>query len=244
VDTLVLDRVQERLGLKFHNVRLLEQALTPFLLATEKEPNPEFLKLTCRGRSLLDWLVMDSICEADSATKEEIDAQSAAMRSTSVRGEAALALGMVEFQNVTKQQLKRLMSGRQDGLPAHGASLLHATVAVIYLDAGHDVAQWLFAGKILPVLRAAIPDPGFNPRLWLGRILWKARRVRPEYRQSGATGSGSSRYTFVLQLPGALATPGTGRTKKAAMDAAALSYLEERFGVTNLAEAEAKLRSL
>ena len=225
-----MSELEEKLGYRFRDRRLLELALTHSSLSNEQgkghlgsNERLEFL-----GDSILGFVVAEALFRAFPDKPEgEMTRLRAELvcEGSLVRAAAGLGLG----------DALRLSRGEELGGGHHRPSMIadafEAVLAAIYIDGGEAEARAFLGRTILPRLRdtkAARSDY----KTLLQEAVQRRGLAAPTYRLAGESGPDHQK-TFTAQVlyGGRVAGEGSGSTKKEAEQAAAraaLSRLREK----------------
>jgi ribonuclease-3 len=175
------DWLQQHLGCRFADTRLLFQALTHRSVGADNNERLEFL-----GDAVLSFVVAQMLFEAHpEASEGELSRYRASLVSGDALGAIALELGLGTYLRLGEGELK---SGGQQRVSIL-ADALEALIGAVYLDRGLDAAQTL-ATRLLQRRLDELPgasdlkDPKTRLQEWLqGRGLHL-----PEYEVLEITG--------------------------------------------------------
>jgi ribonuclease-3 len=227
--SVLIDELQERLGHRFANLGLLEQALTHSSLANERPSGAvahnealEFL-----GDSVLGFLVAEMLHRRDpggpEGNKSKVRAQLVAAPSLARRAErlgvpAALRMGRGEEKT----------GGRNKA--ALWADAYEAVIAALYLDGGLTAAARFVDAEFAADVDQGLPDTVDFKSTLQERLQARGEPV-PEYLVASETGP-SHRRTFRIHcvVGGRVAGAGEGASKKAAQQEAARQALLDLAG--------------
>jgi ribonuclease III len=229
-------RLEEKLGVRFKNRALLEQALTHSSAVPElrsgKEKNKENLlgtgnneRLEFLGDAVLDLLASEYLLENfPEWTEGQLSKSRARLVNERSLERAARRLGLGEHLRLGRGEEK---TGGRDK-PALLADGFEAVVAAIFLDAGLEPA-----GKLLRrvLFDQALEERGeriaeSDRKSALQELLQQSGRPPAEYRLAGESGP-DHRKVFRLEVwaDGICLGSGEGKTKKEAEQQAARSAL-------------------
>lgn len=216
-----LDALQQRLGHRFGQPRLLTRALTHRSASAEHNERLEFL-----GDAVLNLAVSGLLYERFSGSDE---GDLTRIRAHLVREDSlhrlALQLGLPEVLRLSEGELRA--GGAQR--PSILADALEAVIGAAYLDAGCDTAQQLVRRLFADVIGSTeveswSKDAKTELQEWL-----QARRIAvPAYRITATRGQAHAQ-TFEVECAVSalgLAERGEGRSRRAAEQEAARRMLE------------------
>lgn len=212
--------LQQRLGHRFKDNRLLARAVTHRSFSADHNERLEFLGDSVLGLAVskLLYVRLQQLPEGDLSR----------VRANLVRQESlhqlALALDLPSVVRLGEGEARSGGSKR----PSILADVLEAVIGAVYLDAGFDAAealvQRLFADvDVKPEMQAAAKDPKTELQEWL-----QGRRLKlPVYRVAGTLGA-AHKQTFDVEcdIPELrLVERGIGGSRRAAEQAAAAAML-------------------
>jgi ribonuclease-3 len=219
-----LDNLAERLGYRFENPGLLDQALRHSSYAHE---NPESgvsnERLEFLGDAVLD-LTLSTMLLARFPESSEGDLSRLRAALVNARQLAALArnLGLGTHLLVGRTEVRQ--AGREK--PSLLADALEAVLAAVYLDGGLAAVTTLTERWFSPLLATALPGQDFKTSL---QELTQAQyKTLPSYHLLAESGPGHAKYFQVeVRLNGRPLAQGEGFTKKQAAQRAARLALEK-----------------
>ncbi|MEJ7931868.1 ribonuclease III [Ramlibacter sp. AN1015] len=215
-----LTGLQQRLGYRFADPRLLARAVTHRSFSAEHNERLEFLGDSVLGLAVskLLYVRLEHLPEGDLSR----------VRANLVRQETlhqlALALGLSEVVRLGEGEARSGGNKR----PSILADVLEAVIGAVYLDAGFDAAEALVLRlfqdvEIRPEMQAASKDPKTELQEWL-----QGRRMKlPVYRVAGTLGA-AHKQTFDVECEvpeWGLVERGIGGSRRAAEQAAAAAML-------------------
>jgi ribonuclease-3 len=212
--------LEGRLGHRFGDSALLEQALTHSSRGPENNERLEFL-----GDGVLGCAVAEELYARFPQLPE---GNLTRLRASLVREEAlaevAAGLGLAGFLRLGEGE----SSSAQEPRPSILADALEAVVGAIFLDAGYDAARKAVLNAFGPLMERLDPErPAKDPKTQLQEQLQAARRPLPEYRVLSVKGA-AHRQTFEVEciVPDAgLSATGTGTSRQRAEQDAASAML-------------------
>jgi len=234
-----MDSLETRLGYKFHDPKLLEEAVThPSVPYESKVPVRHNQRLEYLGDAVLQLVLSESLFQT---FKDEPEGPLTKLRTRLVQSRTLakvakqlhlgtdLILGRGEESNGGRQRDSTL------------ADTFEAVLGAVYLDGGLEAARTFvlrtFADDIAALLLEPIEQ---NPKGELQEILQDATGMAPNYQITATEGPDHARSFRSVVLWGGLELgSGTGKSKKEAQTAAALNAL----GSTALKAALASVQS-
>jgi ribonuclease-3 len=217
--------LEERLGHRFANPRLLEQALTHRSRGADNYERLEFL-----GDGVLGCAVADELYGRFPQLSE---GKLTRLRASLVREEAlaevAGALGIGELLRLGEGELASAPQPR----PSILADALEAVLGAVFLDGGYDAARRAVLAAFAPLIDQLDPErPAKDAKTRLQEIL-QARHCRlPGYRVVSVQGE-AHRQSFEVECSVSdlnLAATGTGTSRQRAEQQAAKALLEKLEG--------------
>ena len=214
--------LERRLGHRFGNSALLEQALTHSSCGPENNERLEFL-----GDGVLGCAVAE---ELHARFPQLSEGKLTHLRASLVREEAlaevAGELGLAGFLRLGEGEMA---SGPQPR-PSILADALEAVIGAIFLDGGYDAARGAVLHVFGPLIERLNPEsPAKDPKTQLQERLQAARQRLPEYRVVAVRGA-AHRQSFEVEClaPDAGSrTTGSGSSRQRAEQAAAQAMLDK-----------------
>jgi len=213
-DSLIV--LQEKLGIKFSELKHLEHALTHRSARGEGHyERYEFL-----GDAVVDLAVAHLLFETHPDLQEgDLSKMRAALVSTAGLAEVGREIGLSEFIRVSKQEM---LSGGSER-PSILADVIEAIFGALYTDAGFDaallMARRLFSERVLKVT----PQ---DPKTELQELSHLKGFQPPVYKLELVEGpEHSPEFISVVEINGEVRGRGKGQTKKASQQGAALEAL-------------------
>ena len=226
-----LPQLQEALGVKFSDARLLLEAVTHRSYTNEfpDSPVPDNERLEFLGDAVLDYLTAEYLFMRLPDADEGV---LTAVRAALVRAEtlAALAeqLGLGEHLRLGKGE--EASGGRGRALILCAA--FEAVVGAISIGVGLDEAR----DFLFPLIQPLVADLQGHEALKdaksrLQEVAQGRLHVTPTYRTKSAVGPDhAKRFTVEVRLGDVICGVGQGHSKQLAQQAAALEALRSRFG--------------
>lgn len=214
--------LQQRLGHRFDQPRLLEQALTHRSHSADHNERLEFL-----GDSVLNLAVSRLLYERLSQSPEgDLSRTRANLVKQDTLHALATRLGVAEAILLGEGELRT--GGRQR--PSILADALEAVIGAVYLDAGFDTACTLVQRLYHDIpLQAAQGAMAKDPKTELQEWLQARKHPVPAYRVAGVSGAAHQQvFDVVCDVPPlSLSATGQGPSRRAAEQAAAAALLTQ-----------------
>ena len=220
-----MDKLEEKIGYRFHDRSLLETALTHSSYANEKhaDDNPSYERLEFLGDSILGLVTAEFLFRHEPRLPEG--------RMTRLRAElvceaslhkTALALGLGGYMRLGRGE--ELTGGRER--PSILADMVESIIAAIYLDAGMDEARRFVLGHVLKDAEISDTHRSADYKTQLQELVQRKSNQHISYRLAEESGPDhNKRFTFEVLINDAVAGRGSGRTKKEAEQMAAQKAL-------------------
>lgn len=221
-----LDSLEERLGHRFSDRTLLEEALTHSSFAHEQaEPTPYNERLEFLGDAVLDVVISERLMELlRDATEGRLSKLRARLVNEGALAERARALGLGEHLRLGRGE--EMTGGRKK--PSVLAGAFEAVAAAIYLDVGYERARGVLLEEFAESFEfeTAAPTADFKSRLQ--ELCQEAGAGLPTYtllRESGP----DHEKTFEVEVAffKDLKGTGAGKSKKEAEQEAARQALKQ-----------------
>ena len=214
--------LEKRLGHRFADAALLEQALTHRSVGPQNNERLEFL-----GDGVLGCAMAQELYARFPRLSE---GKLTRLRASLVREEAlaevAGELGLAAFIRLGEGELASSPVAR----PSILADALEALVGAVFLDGGYDAARQMVLRVFDPLIGRLDPErPAKDAKTQLQELLQARRRPLPEYRVASVQGE-AHRQSFevecVVAKP-ALSAVGTGSSRQRAEQQAAMAMLDK-----------------
>lgn len=218
-----LESLARRLGYRFENLELLDQALRHSSYAHE---NPESgvsnERLEFLGDAVLD-LTVSTLLLARFPESSEGDLSRGRAALVNARQLANLARNLGLGSHLLLGRTEERQEGRQK--PSLLANAVEAVLAAIYLDGGLEVVASLTEGWLSPLLATALPRDFKTSLQELTQARYKAL---PSYHLLAESGPGHAKHFQVeVRVNDVPLAQGEGGTKKQAAQGAARRALEK-----------------
>lgn len=216
-----LESLQEQLGHRFRDARLLEQALTHRSHSTPHNERLEFL-----GDGVLNCIVAAELYDRFARLNE---GELSRLRASLVREqrlyELAAALALGDYLRLGEGELKSGGFRR----PSILADALEALIGAVFVDGGFAAARAVVLGLYRPLLeRAAEAAAEKDPKTQLQEWLQRRRLGLPQYSVRATSGAAHEQRFEVecLVREFDLRTTGTGTSRRLAEQEAARAAYE------------------
>lgn len=211
------DRLQRRLGYRFNNARLLQQALTHRSHSTPHNERLEFL-----GDSILNFIVAAELYARFSRLRE---GELSRLRASLVREQSlhdiASRIELGDFLRLGEGELKSGGFRR----PSILADALEALIGAVFLDGGYEAARALVLHLYGPQLDTLDPSvtADKDPKTQLQEWLQSRKHDLPQYNVVATHGAAhDQRFEVECVVPHpAVRTLGTGTSRRLAEQEAA-----------------------
>jgi len=220
-----VSELQQQIAVIFHDIRLLERALTHKSYANENRLTEDNERMEFLGDSVLNLVVSELLMNAlPGASEGELSRIRAAVVSEPSLAAVAREIGLGEFLRVGRGEEQT--GGRdKDSLLADS---LEALVASLYLDGGIDRAG-AFINRFFKdtIDRVRTAGGTADHKTELQEICQERLKTLPEYRVASESGPDHRKeFTIELSIRGEVYGRGIGRNKKEAEQRAAKEALE------------------
>ncbi len=221
-----MHKLEEKIGYRFHDLRLLETALTHSSYANERHGDAEsYERLEFLGDSILGLTAADFLYHQEPQLPEG--------RMTRLRAElvceaslhrVALSLGLGDYMRLGRGEERS--GGRER--PSILADMVEAIIAALYLDGGLDAARRFILERLLQDAEIGEEHRGADYKTELQELVQQQPGRSITYELIGESGPDhDKRFSFRVSINGVPAGEGTGRTKKEAEQMAARAALGE-----------------
>lgn len=213
---LDLSILEERIGYRFKDRKLLRRAVTHRSYAAEHNERLEFL-----GDSVLNCVIGYALFLRDQHfTEGELSRVRANLVCEKTLHEIALRLDISDFLYMGEGELKTGGAHRASIL----ADAMEAIFGAVFREAGFDEAQGVVLRVYEPILSKLTPETfSKDPKTRLQELLQGAHLPRPEYAILAATGAAHERsFECECRIEAlGIATTGRASSRRAAEQAAA-----------------------
>jgi len=222
-----LHALEGRLGHRFEDVGLLDQAVTHASHANERPGIGDNETLEFLGDAVLGLVVTDLLHRRDPEGAEGVKSRRRArLVSAPSLARRAERLGLPDLLRLGRGEEKT--GGR--GKSALWANAYEAVIAALYLDGGFEVARRFVRGEFAVELKDDEATGG-DPKSALQELLQGRGRPLPRYRVVAEEGpSHARRFRIECRLDDDAVTEGEGSSKKAAEQQAARRALARLVG--------------
>ncbi len=221
-----MHKLEEKIRYRFHDLRLLETALTHSSYANERHGDAEsYERLEFLGDSILGLTAADFLYHQEPQLPEG--------RMTRLRAElvceaslhrVALSLGLGDYMRLGRGEERS--GGRER--PSILADMVEAIIAALYLDGGLDAARRFILERLLQDAEIGEEHRGADYKTELQELVQQQPGRSITYELIGESGPDhDKRFSFRVSINGVPAGEGTGRTKKEAEQMAARAALGE-----------------
>ena len=220
-----MDKLEEKIGYRFHDRNLLDTALTHSSYANEKHGEAQsYERLEFLGDSILGLVTAEFLYKHEPSLPEG--------RMTRLRAElvcetslhkTALALGLGSYMRLGKGE--EHTGGRER--PSILADMVEAVIAALYLDSGMAEARRFIMARVLNDVQFGDSHRGGDYKTQLQEVVQRKSNQVISYRQVGESGPDHDKtFTFEVLINGVVSGQGSSKTKKEAEQMAACKALE------------------
>jgi len=221
-----MEKLEERIGYRFKNKKLLETALTHSSFANERhnDSRESYERQEFLGDSVLGLVTAEFLFAHEPMLPEG--------RMTRLRAElvceaslhkTALALGLGQYMHLGKGEANT--GGRER--PSILADMVEAIIAAIYLDSGMDEARRFVLEKVLGDVEISEQRRSADYKTRLQELVQRKANQHISYELIGESGPDHNKiFQFEVRINGIPSGTGSGRTKKEAEQMAACKALE------------------
>jgi ribonuclease-3 len=214
--------VESRLGYRFAAMEKLAVAVTHRSLGGD-DANNETLEFL--GDAVLDLAVSELLMRHHPAAREgELSKLRAGLVNAGVLAAKARALGIAPWLRLGKGEEK---SGGRDK-ESILAAVYEALIGAIFVDGGYEAARGVIERDFTGDVTAGVAAGASDYKTRLQELTQRRFRVSPVYRLVDEQGPDhAKRFAVELTVAGRVVGHGTGQSKKAAEQAAAMRALAE-----------------
>ena len=222
-----LEKLQQKLGLKFQNPSLLELALIHSSYINEKPglaPSSNE-RLEFLGDAVLGLIIAESLYQD---LPEAAEGELTRLRSALVRREMLAQIARtIQLGDYLSLGVGEEAGGGRDK-PANLAGAFEALIAAVYFDQGLEIARHLILSLFgSEMFKQAHRSAGTDYKSKLQEIIQAEQQVTPAYSLLSATGPDHAKqFTVEVSAGDTILGRGTGNSKKAAEMEAARVALE------------------
>ena len=220
-----MEKLEEKIGYRFHDRELLHTALTHSSYANEKHGEVQsYERLEFLGDSILGLVTAEFLFTHEPRLPEG--------RMTRMRAElvceaslhkTALELGLGRCMRLGRGE--EHTGGRER--PSILADMVEAVIAAIYLDSGMDEARRFILARVLRGVEFDDSHRSADYKTRLQEIVQRKSNQVITYNLIEETGPDHDKtFTFEVLINGAVSGRGSGKTKKEAEQMAAAKALE------------------
>ena len=215
--------LMQEIGYTFHNVSLLEKALTHSSFANEGHDGEHYERLEFLGDSLLGFITARYLYEKDRGPEGELTKLRAAVVCEKALCSYSKQLGIGDYMRLGRGE--QHSGGRER--PSILADMYEAVLAAIYLDGGMKPAEEFVLRFIIPEAETQRRRQFKDYKTALQEIVQQNPGERLEYVLSGESGPDHNK-TFITEvhLNSNVIGVGRGRSKKESEQQAAREALK------------------
>lgn len=228
---LKFGELEEKLGVKFQNVRLLEIAITHRSFLNEARwhiPDPEHNeRLEFLGDAVLELVVSKYLYLNYKNTEGDLTHFRAALVNSQMLAQVSRSLGIDDFLLLSRGEKKDIGKARARIL----VNTFEAFVGALYIDQGFEVVEQFIARTLLTYLPRIIEKQLYrDAKSFFQEKAQKVTGINPRYEVLKEWGPSHERNFIVgCFLENRLVGKGTGTSKQEAMQKAAHTALRREF---------------
>ncbi|MEK7584997.1 MAG: ribonuclease III [Patescibacteria group bacterium] len=216
----------DRLGVAFHDLNYLRQALThrSFLNEHKEVKRDHNERIEFLGDAVLELAITDYLFRRyPDRTEGDLTAYRAALVNTQTLAEAATDLGVNDFLLLSRGEAKDVGRARQVIL----ANTFESIIGAIYLDQGFEVAHHFIERHLAYRIDAVVAERRWqDAKSFFQEKAQAALEITPAYEVMSEEGPDHNKtFTVGLYLGTKLVATGTGHSKQEAEQAAARAAL-------------------
>jgi ribonuclease-3 len=212
--------LERRIGHRFRNAALLEQALTHRSYGSPHNERLEFL-----GDGVLDCVIAEELYERFGALSEgELTRLRASLVREAALAAVARAIGLSEFLRLGEGEVASGGAGRASTL----ADSLEAIYGAVFLDGGYEAARSAVRHTFGESLEQLDPSaPAKDAKTRLQELLQARKQKLPEYRVVATKGAAHKQVFEVECTAGGESAAGSGASRRTAEQHAAEALLKK-----------------
>lgn len=231
LDTLFLERLQEEIGVRFHDLRVLQRALTHRSYLNENRNVTEHNELLeFLGDAALEWVVTHYLFRRYG---DENEGTLTNIRAKIVNGVTlslvAEKLGLADHLRASRGGQNELENPRSRSRLL--ANTLEAVIGAIAVDRGLGTAELFVIEYLLPLCDEVVQKRAYyDPKSYLQELVQERLKETPTYQVLEEQGLDHARvFTIGCYVGKRMLAKASGSSKGEAEAAAALIALKEEF---------------
>ena len=223
-----LDKLQEKIGIRFANINLLKEALTHRSYLNENptwsEDNNERLEFL--GDAVLELVMTEELFNRFPEKEEgELTIYRAGMVNTKNLAVVAGRLDLAEQILLSRGEAKSFAGRSRESI---SADTVESLIGALYLDQVYETAKEFIDKFIVPGLDKIAEEGGKDPKSLVQEIAQSRYKVTPSYKVLSESGPAHERIFRVgLYFNSDLKAEGEGNSKQEAETEAAKTLLQE-----------------
>jgi len=224
----MISNLAERIGVKFNNLELLQQALThrSYLNENRGYKLDHNERLEFLGDAVLELVVTEYLYEKYPNPEGDLTSWRAALVNGEMLSEVARKIGVDEFLLMSRGEAKDTGRARTYLL----ANAFESIVGAIYLDQGYDASKKFILENVVVRLDEILKDKLFlDPKSLFQEKSQEEMKMTPSYRVIREWGPDHDKHFVVgVHLGSELVAEGEGNSKQEAQREAAKNGLEAK----------------
>jgi ribonuclease-3 len=226
--TFVIEDLSKKLGVKFKDVKLLQQAMTHRSYLNEHRGHKleHNERLEFLGDAVLELAVTEYLYNNYPNPEGELTGWRAALVNGEMLASIAKDLGVGDFLMMSKGEAKDTGRARQYLL----ANAMEAIIGAIYLDQGYETAKKFILDNVVVKLSEVLDNELYlDPKSLFQEKSQEAVGITPSYRVMKEWGPDHDKHFIVgVYLDSNLVAEGEGKSKQEAQREAAKNGLEAK----------------
>jgi ribonuclease-3 len=224
----MIESLADKIGIKFENISLLQQALThrSYLNENRDYKLEHNERLEFLGDAVLELIITEYLYNKYTNPEGELTSWRSALVNGEMLAIVAQELGVEEFLMMSRGEAKDTGRARQYLL----ANAFEAIIGAIYLDQGYDSAKKFVLENVATRLTEILDKKLYlDPKSYFQEKAQEMEKVTPSYRVQKEWGPDHDKhFTVGVYLGNQLVAEGEGNSKQEAQREAARKGLEEK----------------
>ncbi|HPN54970.1 MAG TPA: ribonuclease III [Candidatus Moranbacteria bacterium] len=224
----MIDSLAKKLGIKFNNIQLLQQALThrSYLNENRKYELDHNERLEFLGDAVLELVITEYLYGNYKNPEGELTSWRSALVNGEMLAKVASSLGVEKYLLMSRGEAKDTGRARQYLL----ANAMEAIIGAAYLDQGYETAKEFILKNLATRLQEILDQKLYlDPKSYFQEKAQENSKVTPAYRVMKEWGPDHDKHFIVgVYLGNELVAEGEGNSKQEAQREAARHGLETK----------------
>lgn len=224
----MIDSLAKKLGIKFNNIQLLQQALThrSYLNENRKYELDHNERLEFLGDAVLELVITEYLYGNYKNPEGELTSWRSALVNGEMLAKVASSLGVEKYLLMSRGEAKDTGRARQYLL----ANAMEAIIGAAYLDQGYETAKKFILKNLATRLQEILDQKLYlDPKSYFQEKAQENSKVTPAYRVIKEWGPDHDKHFIVgVYLGNELVAEGEGNSKQEAQREAARHGLETK----------------